>query len=402
MCSRAHSTSQIVKTLNALLFRRKLKRTAEMLNNSDNNRIVSCSDNSHIVSCSDNNHIVLCSDSNQFVSCSDNNRIVLCSDNNRIVSCSDNNCIFLCNDNKRIVSCSDNRIVLCSDNNQFVSCSDNNQSHCRSDDSLKIVISRVDTTWNSRPVRTAASIGKSPRLYGHYVMHLEKEASPSPAKDKKTARRSLLYSTNNNDPHTPNKQLRNVETSQRSSKRKAQCDSSEDDTLVTPKRRHLVGNYDPCQSNKVTCSNSSRADNSPRKTPSHSKKTGLSDDGTVSTPSGRTPSCRSRETARTPSKRTPAQKSSETVKTPSGRTKSHGSSGTPRTPSGRTTSQRGDETPRSSRSKPPSWRSLGVEDTTPRRESRRPLVSEVVFQSDSSGQVSVERGESQMTRLRPR
>lgn len=356
-----------------------------MLNNSDNNRIVSCNDNSHIVSCSENNCIFSCSD-NCIVLCSDNNQFVSCIDNNRIVSCSDNN-----------------RIVLCSDNNRFVSCSDNTQSHCRSDDSLKIVISRVDTTWNSRPVRTAASIGKSPRLYGHYVMHLEEEASPSPAKDKKTARRSLLYSKNNNDPHTPNKQLRNVETSQRSSKRKAQCDSSEDDTLVTPKRRHLAGkNYDPCQSSKVACSDSSRAVNSPQKTPSHSKKIDSSDDRTVSTPSGRTPTCRSRETARTPSKRTPAQKSSETVKTPSGRTKSHGSNGTPRTPSGRTTSQRGGETPRSSRSKPPPQRSLAVDDTTPRRESRRTLVSEVVFQSDSSGQVSVERGESQMTRLRPR
>ena len=272
--------------------------------------------------------------------------------------------------------------------------------HCRSDDSLKIVISRVDTTWNSRPVRTAASIGKSPRQFGHYVMHLGEEASSSPGEQQKTARRSLLYNKNNTEPTSPKQ--RHVEMS-RPSKRKARSDSSDDEMLLTPKRRHLQGsNGDQCQrGSKVGV----RDTDSPRKTPSRSKNTGSSVSGTMVTPSKnqetaqnpRTPTDRSSETTRTPSRRT----SLATPKTPSGELKSHGS-GTPKTPSGRTTSQKGVETPRSSKSKPSSMRSSAVDDRTPGKGRRRTLVSEVVFQSDSTGHVQVESGETRVSRLRPR
>ena len=258
--------------------------------------------------------------------------------------------------------------------------------HCRSDDSLKIVISRVDTTWNSRPVRTAASIGKSPRQFGHYVMHLGEEASSSPGEQQKTARRSLLYNKNNTEPTSPKQ--RHVEMS-RPSKRKARSDSSDDEMLLTPKRRHLQGsNGDQCQrGSKVGV----RDTDSPRKTPSRSKNTGSSVSGTMVTPS------KNQETA--PNPRTPTDRSSETTRTPSRRTSLRA---TPKTPSGRTTSQKGVETPRSSKSKPSSMRSLAVDDRMPGKGRRRTLVSEVVFQSDSTGHVRMESGETRVSRLRPR
>ena len=259
--------------------------------------------------------------------------------------------------------------------------------HCRSDDSLKIVISRVDTTWNSRPVRTAASIGKSPRQFGHYVMHLGEEASSSPGEQQKTARRSLLYSKNNTEPTSPKQ--RHVDMS-RSAKRKARSGSSDDDMSLTPKRRHIQdSNSDQCQrGSKVAV----RDTDSPRKTPSRSKKTETAQNQ-------KTPTDRRSETVTTP--RSKKSHRSSTPKTPSGEITSR-VSGTPKTPSGRTTSQKGIETPRSSKSRPSSRRSLAVDDRTPGKGRRRTLLSEVVFQSDSAGRVQVETGETRVSRLRPR